>query len=82
MLVLSRKINEEIIIGEDIKIKVIAAQNGAVKLGFIAPPETMILRGELKEAIAGENLKAQNALECGDLGKISEILKKKTKNDA
>lgn len=60
MLVLSRKTDEEIIIGDDIVIKIISVQNGIVKIGFDAPQDKIILRGELKEAIVGENLKASH----------------------
>lgn len=82
MLVLSRKIDEEIVIGEDIVIKVVSVQNGIVKLGFDAPQDKVILRGELKAAIVGENLKAsQKDLVESDLGgeitKLGKILLKK-----
>ncbi len=58
MLILSRKQDESIVIGDNIKIKVIAIDRGNVKLGFEAPPNTLILRAELKEAIMSENKKA------------------------
>lgn len=79
MLVLSRKVNEEIIIGKDISIKVVAVQNGIVKLGFEAPQDKVILRGELKEAIMGENLKAEHEIQEGEITSIAKILKTKTK---
>lgn len=82
MLVLSRKIDEEIVIGEDIVIKVISVQNGVVKLGFNAPQDKVILRGELKAAVVGENIKAsQDDLNKADLGgkiaTLGKILSKK-----
>lgn len=58
MLILSRRPDESIVIGENITIKVISIDRGSVKLGFEAPPSTLILRAELKEAIASENKKA------------------------
>lgn len=79
MLVLSRKVDEEIIIGDDISIKVVSVQNGIVKLGFEAPQDKVILRGELKEAIIGENIKALNKIENNKLTSFSRILQ--TKND-
>ena len=77
MLVLSRKVNEEVIIGDNISIKIISIQNGIVKLGFEAPQDKVILRGELKDAIIGENFKASNKIEDKNLTSIREILKSK-----
>lgn len=47
MLVLSRKLNEEVWIAPDVIVKVIEIDRGKVRIGFIAPPETKILRREL-----------------------------------
>ncbi|WP_104697697.1 MULTISPECIES: carbon storage regulator [unclassified Helicobacter] len=58
MLILSRKIEESIVLGDNIIVKVISIDRGNVKLGFEAPPDTLILRAELKEAVAQENQKA------------------------
>ena len=58
MLILSRKENESITIGDDIIIKVVSIDKGSVKLGFEAPPEMLILRQELKIAIREENKKS------------------------
>ena len=77
MLVLSRKVNEEVIIGDNISIKVVSIQNGIVKLGFEAPQDKIILRCELKEAIVGENFKASNKIEDKNLTSIIEIFKNK-----
>lgn len=60
MLILSRRENENIVIGEDIVIKVIAIEKGAVKIGLEAPPNMVILREELKIAISEENRKSMN----------------------
>jgi carbon storage regulator len=51
MLILSRKIGEELVINDDIRIKVIDIQGGRVRLGFAAPPEVIIHREELYERI-------------------------------
>ncbi|CBG40211.1 carbon storage regulator [Helicobacter mustelae] len=58
MLILSRKIEESIVIGDNIVVKVISVDRGSVKLGFEAPADTLILRAELKRAIEQENQKA------------------------
>ena len=58
MLVLTRKKDEAIRIGDDILIKVIAVDKNTVRLGIEAPKELSILREELYEAIREENRKA------------------------
>jgi len=55
MLVLSRKLNEKIIIGEDIEVTVISIENGSVQLGINAPKNIEILREELLEEVKAEN---------------------------
>jgi carbon storage regulator len=52
MLVLTRKTDGTICIGDDIVIKVIQTGRGSVKLGIEAPNHVRILRGELKDSEA------------------------------
>ena len=47
MLVLSRKVGEEIVIGNDIRVRVVAIQGNQIRLGFTAPKEVPIQREEL-----------------------------------
>lgn len=47
MLVLTRKKEEEIRIGDEITIKVISIKGGGVRLGIDAPKEISIVRSEL-----------------------------------
>jgi carbon storage regulator len=47
MLVLSRKVNERIQIGEDITITVVRLSAGSVRIGIEAPGHMTILRDEL-----------------------------------
>lgn len=49
MLVLSRKTDQVILIGEDIEIMVVGIENGQVKIGINAPKEVNIQRKELLE---------------------------------
>ncbi len=46
MLVLSRKLGEEICIGSGIKVTALAIQKGRVRLGFAAPRDLQIHREE------------------------------------
>jgi carbon storage regulator len=47
MLVLTRKLSEKIVIGDDVVITVVNIERGKVKLGFDAPLEIPIFRSEL-----------------------------------
>lgn len=75
MLILSRKPDESIVIGDNISIKVISIDRGSVKLGFEAPPNTLILRAELREAITSENKKASVDISNDALSGIGKHIK-------
>lgn len=47
MLVLSRKIGEQLQIGDDITVKVLKIRGGRIRLGIDAPEGIRITRGEL-----------------------------------
>lgn len=47
MLVLSRKANQEIIIGDEVKITIVRVKGNTVRIGIEAPREMAIARGEL-----------------------------------
>lgn len=47
MLVLSRKQDQEILIGDQIKITVLKSRGNTVRLGIEAPREVKVVRGEL-----------------------------------
>jgi len=48
MLVLSRKVNEQIVIGDNIRVTVVSIRGNQIRLGFEAPPEVLIFRDELR----------------------------------
>ena len=58
MLVLSRRINESIQIGDDVEVTVIDVRGDVVRLGINAPQKTQIWRKELWDAIVEENRQA------------------------
>ena len=47
MLVLSRKIGQQIMIGQDITIKIVDVQGENVRIAIEAPKEIKIYRGEI-----------------------------------
>ena len=55
MLVLTRKLGENISIGDNITIKVISIKGKQVKLGIDAPKSLQVHRGEIYELIKEEN---------------------------
>jgi carbon storage regulator len=59
MLVLTRKLGENIRIGDSIKITVLEVRSGQVKLGIDAPPEVKVHREEIYARIQEENRRAQ-----------------------
>lgn len=52
MLVLSRKVGEKIVIGENIIITVVDVANHRVRLGIDAPREIPVMRSELKPVVS------------------------------
>jgi carbon storage regulator len=60
MLVLTRKLGEGIVIGDDITITIVEMKGGAVRIGIEAPREKKIYRQEVVARIAKENEEAAN----------------------
>lgn len=58
MLVLSRKTNETIKIGDDIELRIIEVKGETVRIGIEAPKSVDILRGELVQSISESNTEA------------------------
>jgi carbon storage regulator len=54
MLVLSRKVGERILIGDEISVTVVRLSGGAVRLGIEAPSHLPVLRDELHARIEAE----------------------------
>lgn len=73
MLVLSRKVNETIQIGDNIEIRILEVKGDTVKIGIEAPKSVDILRGELVDSISETNTEAIRL----DAALFSQLTKKK-----
>jgi carbon storage regulator len=58
VLILSRRLNEKIVIGDDIVISVVEVRGDQVKLGIEAPRNVKVFREEVFVAIQEENRRA------------------------
>jgi len=58
MLVLSRKVDQAIIVGEGIEIQINRIEGDTVKIGIQAPRDVPIYRKELHESIKASNAEA------------------------
>lgn len=71
MLVLSRKVHEQIKIGNDVVITIVRVKGGTVRIGIEAPEEVPIRRGELAahetSVLAGGEASARGSLAAGQL---------------
>lgn len=77
MLILSRKLDESIIINDNIEIKVISIDKGVVKLGIEAPTSIPILRQELIIAVKNSNKTASLHVDEAILNNFYQKLSKK-----
>lgn len=76
MLVLTRKVDECINIGDDIEIRVIEVKGGNVRLGIVAPSRIPIYRQEIYDKIQEQNVQASRGV-WTNLENVAKLLKNK-----
>jgi carbon storage regulator len=75
MLILTRKLGEQIAIGENIRITMLEIKGSQAKLGIEAPRSIGIYRNEIYEKIVTENLMS-SAVASPDVSLADALLRK------
>ena len=75
MLVLTRKVNEEILVNDNIVIKIVSIEGNHVRIGIEAPKSVSIHRKEVYEKIKEENLSALKSSKENLLDAVSLVRK-------
>lgn len=60
MLVLTRRVGEKLVIGNEVVVEILAVSGDGVRLGIVAPRETSVHRFEIFEEIHSANLAASS----------------------
>ena len=61
MLVLTRKIGESILVGDNIRIVVLKVRKRQVQLGIESPPDILVLREEIAQRLTNANNQSANS---------------------
>ena len=75
MLVLTRKLEESVMIGDEIEVRVLGIHGDQVRLGFSAPRNVAVFRKEVFEAIQEENRQAASPSISAGLNTIADSLR-------
>lgn len=80
MLILSRKVNESLIIGDNVEVRIVDISSKSVKIGIVAPREVSLYRKEVYDAIKLENAEATSNQETSkdSVASLIQMYKKST----
>ena len=88
MLILTRKVNQKLIINDNIEVVILESYKNSVKIGINAPSNVQVYREEIYNEIKKSNaqansvdVKALNVLEGNTKTKTYDFMKKIHKND-
>ncbi len=76
MLVLTRKVGQGVLIGDDVRVTVLECQDGRIRIGIDAPKDCKIYRQEVYERICRENREASQWDEAS-LDLLNSVIPKK-----
>ena len=76
MLVLARKRDQSIVIGDDVEVTIVDVHGDQVKLGITAPRHIPVHRKEIYEEIQRENIRAAQS-KAEELLKLDKMFKKR-----
>jgi carbon storage regulator len=74
MLVLTRKTNQSIMIGDEVEVTVLAVSRDKIRLGITAPRDIPVFRKEIYLTIKGEGADGDNAAASGPVSKALDEL--------
>jgi carbon storage regulator len=76
MLVLTRKLNQTLQIGDNIQLTILEVQNGSVKIGISAPRNIKIMRKEIIDQVTEVNLNSTLNAKKIDLTELAKKFSK------
>lgn len=82
MLVLSRRVGEKLLIGDDIVITIIDTRGDGVRIGIDAPRSMRVNRAEVVEAVQASNIAATTADDAAQAALIALVSQTKPKPQA
>jgi carbon storage regulator len=82
VLVLSRKCEQSLLVGEDITITVLAIEGERVKLGIEAPRSVTVLRTEVHDQLQMANADAGKHLDPSSVHNIGTALKRSAPSES
>ncbi len=65
MLVLTRRVGEKLVIGDDVTVAILSVRGNQIRIGIAAPPEVQVHREEVYQRILKE--RADGAGRASDL---------------